>query len=163
MGSGAPRADESRNPARCHPMAPTGDRRPAACLDTVMPESARKQKRLKTVHASRIGRCLPLDSSAHSERTPSRRDGRSGVGGLRWRRSHSQTRVRSLVDRVGPGPVRLVGLVGFATASATFAIAGDPGLLGVARFGQGAAAAAFYLAASTLVAWLTPTGGHGRP
>src|SRR6185503_12824725 len=44
----------------------------------------------------------------------------------------------ALVDRVGPRPVLLGGLVGFAGASAAFVIAGDPGLLGVARFGQGA-------------------------
>jgi MFS family permease len=68
----------------------------------------------------------------------------------------------ALVDRVGPRPVLLGGLVGFAAASAAFVVAGDPGLLGVARFGQGAAAAAFSPAASTLVARLTPAGGHGR-
>jgi MFS family permease len=68
----------------------------------------------------------------------------------------------ALVDRVGPRPVLLGGLVGFAAASAAFVVAGEPGLLGVARFGQGAAAAAFSPAASTLVARLTPTGGHGR-
>src|SRR4029453_11534709 len=68
----------------------------------------------------------------------------------------------ALVDRVGPRPVLLGGLIGFAAASAAFVVAGDPGLLGVARFGQGAAAAAFSPAASTLVARLTPAGGHGR-
>jgi MFS transporter, DHA1 family, tetracycline resistance protein len=68
----------------------------------------------------------------------------------------------ALVDRVGPRPVLLGGLVGFAAASAAFVAAGDPELLGVARFGQGAAAAAFSPAASTLVARLTPTGRHGR-
>ena len=68
----------------------------------------------------------------------------------------------ALVDRVGPRPVLLGGLVGFAGASAAFVIAGDPGLLGVARFGQGAAVAAFSPAASMLVSRLTPTGGHGR-
>jgi MFS transporter, DHA1 family, tetracycline resistance protein len=68
----------------------------------------------------------------------------------------------ALVDRVGPRPVLLGGLVGFAAASAAFVVAGDPGLLGIARFGQGAAAAAFSPAASTLVARLAPTGGHGR-
>jgi MFS family permease len=68
----------------------------------------------------------------------------------------------ALVDCVGPRPVLLGGLVGFAAASPAFVVAGDPGLLAVARFGQGAAAAAFSPAASTLVARLTPTGGHGR-
>jgi MFS family permease len=64
----------------------------------------------------------------------------------------------ALVDGVGPRPVLFGGLVGFTAASAAFVIAGDPGLLGVARFGQGAAAAAFSPAASTLVARLTPSG-----
>ncbi len=68
----------------------------------------------------------------------------------------------TLVDRVGPRPVLIGGLIGFAVASAAFVAAGDPGLLGVVRFGQGAAAAAFSPAASTLVARLTPAGGHGR-
>ncbi|WP_396916248.1 MFS transporter [Mycolicibacterium sp.] len=68
----------------------------------------------------------------------------------------------ALVDRIGPRPVLIGGLIGFAAASAAFVVAGDPGLLGVARFGQGAAAAAFSPAASTLVARLTPAGGHGR-
>jgi MFS family permease len=68
----------------------------------------------------------------------------------------------AVVDRVGPRPVLIGGLIGFAAASAAFVVAGDPGLLGLARFGQGAAAAAFSPAASTLVARLTPTGGHGR-
>ncbi len=68
----------------------------------------------------------------------------------------------ALVDRIGPRPVLLGGLIGFAAASAAFVIAGDPGLLGVARFGQGAAAAAFSPAASTMVARLTPRGVHGR-
>ncbi|WP_374238385.1 MFS transporter [Mycobacterium sp. PSTR-4-N] len=68
----------------------------------------------------------------------------------------------TLVDRVGPRPVLIGGLIGFACASAAFVAAGDPALLGVARFGQGAAAAAFSPAASTLVARLQSPGGHGR-
>lgn len=68
----------------------------------------------------------------------------------------------TIVDRVGARPVLIGGLIGFAAASAAFVAAGDPGLLGVARFGQGAAAAAFSPAASTLVARLTPPGGQGR-
>ncbi len=68
----------------------------------------------------------------------------------------------ALVDRVGPRPVLLGGLIGFATASVAFVVAGNPELLGVARLAQGAAAAAFSPAASTLVARMTPAGGHGR-
>jgi MFS family permease len=68
----------------------------------------------------------------------------------------------ALADRVGPRPVLLGGLIGFAIASAAFVAASDPSLLGLARLGQGAAAAAFSPAASTLVARLTSSGGHGR-
>lgn len=68
----------------------------------------------------------------------------------------------TLVDRVGPRPVLLGGLIGFACTSAAFVAAGDPALLGLARFGQGAAAAAFSPAASTLVARLQSPGGHAR-
>ncbi|TRW88313.1 MFS transporter [Mycolicibacterium sp. 018/SC-01/001] len=68
----------------------------------------------------------------------------------------------TLVDRVGPRPVLIGGLIGFACASVAFVAAGDPGLLGAARFGQGAAAAAFSPAASTLVARLQSPGGHAR-
>jgi len=45
-------------------------------------------------------------------------------------------------DRVGPRPVLLGGLTAFAVFSAIFAATGDPALVGVARFGQGAAATA---------------------
>ncbi|MGW5714753.1 MFS transporter [Amycolatopsis sp. NPDC003865] len=68
----------------------------------------------------------------------------------------------ALADRVGPRPVLLGGLVAFAVASAAFVLAGDPALVGLARFGQGAAAAAFSPAAGALVARLTPKTGHGR-
>jgi MFS transporter, DHA1 family, tetracycline resistance protein len=68
----------------------------------------------------------------------------------------------SLADRIGPRPVLLAGLLGFAAASAGFALAGDPALVGLARLGQGAAAAAFSPAASTLVARLVPAGQRGR-
>lgn len=68
----------------------------------------------------------------------------------------------ALVDRIGPRPVLLGGLIAFALASASFVVAGNPALLGLVRFGQGAAAAAFSPAASTMVARLAPTGGHGR-
>jgi MFS transporter, DHA1 family, tetracycline resistance protein len=68
----------------------------------------------------------------------------------------------ALADRVGPRPVLLGGLVAFAAASAVFVFAGDAALVGVARLGQGAAAAAFSPAASAMVARLTPQTGHGR-
>jgi MFS transporter, DHA1 family, tetracycline resistance protein len=68
----------------------------------------------------------------------------------------------SLADRIGPRPVLLGGLVAFALASAAFVLAGNPGVVGLARFGQGAAAAAFSPAASAMVARLAPTARHGR-
>jgi DHA1 family tetracycline resistance protein-like MFS transporter len=58
----------------------------------------------------------------------------------------------TLADRIGPRPVLLGGLAAFAVFSAVFAAAGDPALVGVARFGQGAAASAFSPAAGALVA-----------
>jgi MFS family permease len=68
----------------------------------------------------------------------------------------------SLADRIGARPVLLGGLVAFAVASAAFVIAGNPAWVGLARFGQGAAAAAFSPAASVLVSRLTPEGAQGR-
>ncbi|SEP50596.1 MFS transporter [Amycolatopsis saalfeldensis] len=68
----------------------------------------------------------------------------------------------SLADRIGPRPVLLGGLLSFTVASAAFVVAGDPALVGVARLGQGAAAAAFSPAAGTLVARLAPAARHGR-
>ncbi len=68
----------------------------------------------------------------------------------------------ALADRVGPRPVLLGGLVAFAVFSAAFAAAGNPALVGVARFGQGAAASAFSPAASALVARLNPQARQGR-
>jgi DHA1 family tetracycline resistance protein-like MFS transporter len=68
----------------------------------------------------------------------------------------------SLADRVGPRPVLLGGLIAFALASAAFVLANNPGLVGVARFGQGAAAAAFSPAAGAMVARLAPAARHGR-
>ncbi|MBW4718375.1 MFS transporter [Saccharothrix obliqua] len=68
----------------------------------------------------------------------------------------------SLADRIGPRPVLLGGLLAFAVASAAFVLAGDAGAVGLARLGQGAAAAAFSPAASALVARLTPESAHGR-
>ncbi|MDT7728258.1 MAG: hypothetical protein QOI21_4834 [Actinomycetota bacterium] len=68
----------------------------------------------------------------------------------------------SLADRIGPRPVLLGGLLGFAVASAAFVLAGNPAALGLARFGQGAAAAAFSPAAGAMVARLAPSARHGR-
>lgn len=68
----------------------------------------------------------------------------------------------SLADRIGARPVLLGGLLAFAAASAAFVVAGNPGWVGLARFGQGAAAAAFSPAASVLVSRLTPPGAQGR-
>jgi MFS transporter, DHA1 family, tetracycline resistance protein len=68
----------------------------------------------------------------------------------------------ALADRIGPRPVLLGGLVAFAAASAAFVAAGDPDALAVTRLAQGAAAAAFSPAASTLVARLSPTRQQGR-
>jgi len=68
----------------------------------------------------------------------------------------------SLADRVGARPVLLGGLLAFAAASAAFVIAGNPAWVGLARFGQGAAAAAFSPGPpGVLVSRLTPQGGQG--
>ncbi len=68
----------------------------------------------------------------------------------------------TLSDRVGARPVLLGGLVTFTFASAAFVVIGNPGLVGVARFVQGAAAAAFSPAAGAMLARLTPSSGRGR-
>jgi DHA1 family tetracycline resistance protein-like MFS transporter len=68
----------------------------------------------------------------------------------------------AVVDRIGPRPVLLGGLLAFALASAAFVLAGDPGAVGLARFGQGASAAAFSPAAGAMVARLAPKTRHGR-
>jgi len=65
----------------------------------------------------------------------------------------------SISDRIGAKPVLVGGLIAFALASAAFVLAGQPGLLGVARFAQGAAAAAFSPAAGATLAAL---GGQKR-
>ena len=68
----------------------------------------------------------------------------------------------TLADRIGARPVLLGGLLGFAVASAGFVLAGEQDALAAARLAQGAAAAAFSPAASTLVARFSPTAGRGR-
>jgi MFS family permease len=62
----------------------------------------------------------------------------------------------TVADRIGARPVLIAGLVGFAVASATYAVADSPDWLWAARLGQGAAASAFSPAASALVARLNP-------
>jgi DHA1 family tetracycline resistance protein-like MFS transporter len=68
----------------------------------------------------------------------------------------------SLADRIGPRPVLLGGLVAFALVSAACVFATGPAVIGIARFGQGAAAAAFSPAAGAMVARLVPAAQHGR-
>ena len=60
----------------------------------------------------------------------------------------------AIVDRQGAKKVMVGGLVAFGFASATFAVGGDPNLLGAARLAQGTAAAAFSPAAGAAVATL---------
>jgi MFS family permease len=68
----------------------------------------------------------------------------------------------ALCDRVGPRPVLLGGLIAFAGFSAAFVIAANPALVGLARLGQGSAAAAFSPAAAVLLARLAPPKRAGR-
>ncbi|MCD2186484.1 MFS transporter [Actinomycetospora soli] len=68
----------------------------------------------------------------------------------------------ALADRVGLRPVLLGGLFGFALASAAFVLVGNPALLGLARFAQGAAAAAFSPSAGALIGRIAPATGQGR-
>ena len=68
----------------------------------------------------------------------------------------------ALADRVGPRPVLLGGLIAFAVASTSVLVAGDGAVVvGLARLGQGAAAAAFSPAASMLVARVAPASAAG--
>jgi DHA1 family tetracycline resistance protein-like MFS transporter len=68
----------------------------------------------------------------------------------------------ALADRVGPRRVLLGGLVGFAVASAAFVVAGTPAGLGLARFAQGSAAAAFSPAAGAMIGRIAPDRRRGR-
>jgi MFS family permease len=68
----------------------------------------------------------------------------------------------ALADRIGPRPVILGGVIGFAAASAAFVLLDDPAMLGAARFAQGAAAAAFSPAASAMVGRLSGPRTRGR-
>ena len=68
----------------------------------------------------------------------------------------------TLADRIGPRPVLLGGLTAFAAASAAFVVVGNPALLVVVRFAQGAAASAFSPAAGAMVARLSDGSRHGR-
>jgi DHA1 family tetracycline resistance protein-like MFS transporter len=68
----------------------------------------------------------------------------------------------SLADRIGARPVLLGGLAGFALASAVFVVVGNPAGLGLARFAQGASAAAFSPAAGTMIARIAPDRRRGR-
>ncbi|MDL5154830.1 MFS transporter [Actinomycetospora termitidis] len=68
----------------------------------------------------------------------------------------------ALADRVGLRPVLLGGLFAFAVASAAFVLVGNPALLGLARFAQGAAAAAFSPSAGALIGRIAPRQGQGR-
>lgn len=58
----------------------------------------------------------------------------------------------TLADRIGPKPVIVGGLLGFAVASLVGLWSGQPLLLAAARLGQGAAASAFSPASSASVA-----------
>ncbi len=68
----------------------------------------------------------------------------------------------SLADRIGARPVLLGGLAGFALASAAFVVVDNPAGLGLARFAQGAAAAAFSPAAGAMIARIAPDRRRGR-
>ncbi|MBR8742056.1 MFS transporter [Nocardiopsis sp. MG754419] len=68
----------------------------------------------------------------------------------------------ALSDRIGVRPVILGGLVAFGAASLLAATAPTPFVLGLARFGQGAAAAAFSPASSAAVARLAGKERLGR-
>lgn len=68
----------------------------------------------------------------------------------------------TLSDRIGLKPVIVGGLIGFALMSLAGVFAGSVLLVGLARFGQGAAASAFSPAASAAVARLAGPRSAGR-
>lgn len=67
----------------------------------------------------------------------------------------------SLSDRIGAKPVIVAGLLGFALASMVGTTSAAPLMLGLARLGQGAAAAAFSPASSAAVARLAGPAAAG--
>jgi DHA1 family tetracycline resistance protein-like MFS transporter len=85
---------------------------------------------------------------------PSRLAARTRYLARRLRRCRGPTQAGLRLRRGSQGckPVMVGGLVAFALASGLFVIGGDAHLLGVARFAQGAAAAAFSPAAGAAVA-----------
>jgi MFS family permease len=68
----------------------------------------------------------------------------------------------SLSDRIGAKPVIIGGLIAFAALSLLGIFAANPLFLGIARFGQGAAASAFSPASSAAVARLAGPAAAGR-
>ncbi|MFD5276428.1 MFS transporter [Pseudarthrobacter sp. NPDC058362] len=67
----------------------------------------------------------------------------------------------ALSDRIGPKPVIVGGLLGFAALSLIGLWAADPLMLALARLGQGAAASAFSPSSSAMVARLARGGQAG--
>lgn len=67
----------------------------------------------------------------------------------------------ALADRIGPKPVIVGGLLGFAAASIAGTLVAGAFGFAVVRFAQGAAASAFSPASSAAVARLAPAGGTG--
>jgi MFS family permease len=67
----------------------------------------------------------------------------------------------ALSDRIGPKPVIVGGLLGFAALSLIGLWAADPFMLALARLGQGAAASAFSPSSSAMVARLARGGKAG--
>ena len=68
----------------------------------------------------------------------------------------------SIADHIGARKVLLGGLVAFVSTSVAFAALPDGNWLWLVRLGQGAAAAAFSPAASSMIARLHPNGKQGR-
>ena len=68
----------------------------------------------------------------------------------------------SLSDRIGPKPVIVAGMLGFALASLLGTTSATPLMIGLARLGQGAAASAFSPASSAAVARMAGPAAAGR-